>query len=193
LNSGPDQHHRGTFPTRDPAGQRIFLHVEYLLPKGYCYGFPNLPTEFEILILSRVKSSLLVRDPRDLLVSLYFSSRFSHPVPGQAESAVHDKATGLTGRTSTETMDIDSFAVQYARTYYRGILRGYMALAGSSGVRVFRYEDVIYDKIQWARDICGHYGWKVSDDESLRSRSLTSFRTRSGPRSTSDRSTPKIT
>ncbi len=32
-------------------------------------------------------------------------------------------------------------------------------------MRVFRYEDVIYEKKTWAEEICSHYGWNVTNDQ----------------------------
>ena len=64
-------------PQAPASTSRIFLD------RGYCYGgFRFLPESFEIPILGQVKSLLLVRDPRDMLVSHYFSTRSSHPAPG---------------------------------------------------------------------------------------------------------------
>ena len=127
------------------------------LPRGYCYGLPNLPGEFEIPILGQVKTVLLVRDPRDLAVSLYFSSRFSHPTPGSLDG----KPGVLPHRSKVENMELDFFAGRAAMNYYTNRFRKYAELANLPGVKVFRYEDIIYDKLQWAGEICDHFEWNI--------------------------------
>lgn len=149
----------GILPEDAPASTS-----DIFLPKGYCYGFPGVPEAFKIPLLGRVKTILLVRDPRDMLVSLYYSSLLSHPTPGQSADAIQDKTTDLVGRESAGRMDIDSFSVEYAGDFYRGLLAKYRALAALPGVKVFRYEDVIYDKARWVADICQHYGWDIPVD-----------------------------
>jgi hypothetical protein len=152
----------GILPENAPASTARIVR-----PKGYCYGFPGATEAFEIPILGKVRTILLVRDPRDMLVSLYYSSLVSHPTPGQSVDAIKDKATDLVGRNVAETTDIDSFAVQveYSQKYYRNILARYRAMAALPQVKVFRYEDVIYDKQQWAAAICEHYGWDIPTDK----------------------------
>lgn len=136
------------------------------LPKGYCYGFPGMPEAFEIPLLGQAKTILLVRDPRDMVVSLYYSCLLSHPAPGQSADAVQDRAAVMPGREEAQSMGIDDFITGFVacnpHINYGKILSQYAALAKLPGVRVFRYEDVIYNKQQWATDICAHYGWKIS-------------------------------
>lgn len=155
----------GIPPTKAPASTSAIF-----LPKGYCYGFPYLPSEFEIPIIGRVKTLLLVRDPRDMLVSLYYSVRSSHPEPGSSVNAVNAKITELPGRRAAQTMDIDEFLTGYIMDdancnsieNYRDLLREYRELSVSGPVKLFRYEDVIYDKAGWVADICAYLGWNIS-------------------------------
>ncbi len=130
---------------------------DIFLEKGYCYGgFRYFPNQFEIPIIPKVKKLLLVRDPRDVLVSHYYSMRESHPEPGSGlKSSVSDVAL----RGAADEMDIDAFAKMMA-PQFRDMFGQYKKLCEENDVRIYRYEDVIYKKSEWISDICGHLGWR---------------------------------
>lgn len=127
------------------------------LPRGYCYGLPYVP-DFEIPILGHVKTILLVRDPRDMLVSAYYSLLFSHPNPGSLDGKPGEV---FPGRTEAKNLDLDSFAANPATCDYPNRFRKVAELAKLPGVKVFRYEDIIYNKLQWAAEICDHFEWNI--------------------------------
>lgn len=142
-----------------PAGtSRIFLD------RGYCYGgFRFLPDSFEIPVLGRAKSILLVRDPRDMVVSHYFSVRSSHPAPGSKGGL----ATGMKEmprRDMAQTTPIDEFVIISSKPYRR-YLRRYRKLLKEHGdtIKVYRYEDVIFEKRKWIADMCEWFGWDVPE------------------------------
>lgn len=137
---------------------------EVILPKGYCYGFPGVPTTFEIPIFGTAKSIMMVRDPRDMAVSKYFSILLSHPKPGPS-AGQNEMETRMPLRAEARDMGLDRFAITYCASYYRDILKDYRELALSPSMKVFRYEDVVYEKKAWAQEICSHYGWNVSDEQ----------------------------
>jgi hypothetical protein len=147
----------GILPDRAPASTS-----QVILPKGYCYGFPGLPTTFDIPILDSVQSILLVRDPRDMAVSMYFSTLLSHPKPG-ASTNNDDQNTVMPRRTEAQEMGIDKFVFTYCGGFYKEILTTYRELALRPSMKVFRYEDVVYKKRTWTQDICSHYNWNVTD------------------------------
>lgn len=128
---------------------------EIFLDMGYCYGSPILPTTYDIPILGKVKAILLVRDPRDMLVSLYYSMRESHPTPGQAIKVLGG-ARALAHRSS-----LDDCALTWAGGYAKTMRDYHEKLARSPLTKVFRYEDVVYDKATWVADICDHFEWDV--------------------------------
>jgi len=100
---------------------------------------------------------LLVRDPRDMVVSHYFSARYSHPRPGT-------KNVLSTGQTSFPEMDLaaqlplDDYVLTIAKNYKRHI-SSYLPILES--VAIFRYEDILFNKRWWLWQICRHFGWKV--------------------------------
>jgi hypothetical protein len=134
-----------------PETSRVFLE------KGYCYGgFRSFPTGFGIPILGSVRTILLVRDPRDMLVSHYFSMRDSHPEPGKALECVKIE---MGPREWAQTMEIDEYVMKLAPTYRRYLAEYRDLLCEKHDVRVYRYEDVIYEKVKWVSDMVAYFGW----------------------------------
>jgi hypothetical protein len=149
-------------PLKDapPSTSCVFLE------KGYCYGFPYVPTEFEIPILKSAKKIIQVRDPRDMLVSLYFSLRFSHPNPGSSAQGLKTQMTEIPGRSEAQALGIDDFIIDHSLRFinYSDILQKYKEISQLPDAKLFRYEDIVYDKITWAHEICDHFGWNISTD-----------------------------
>lgn len=127
-----------------------------LLPTGYAYiGFRHL---FPLGIktdLSAPKKILLVRDPRDMLTSLYFSHKYSHSSPsnkGDAKKLMSDS------RENARTNNINDFAIDYAH-HYKSLFSGYKEhLLSLPNTKVYRYEDVIFDKETWLLSMLDFYG-----------------------------------
>ena len=149
---------QGVGPNERPA--RI---GKVFVPTGYCYGgFRQFPA-YPIPILNRVKSVFLVRDPRDMIVSLYFSLLKSHSIP--AESALGSASADMRkARDKLAALTPDEFAADAVRNYVK-MFEGYLAhgFHYRKNVIVYRYEDVIFAKEAWLRDICDWYEWSVPD------------------------------
>ena len=132
------------------------------LDSGYCFGgFRSFPERFEIPNLSISKAILLVRDPRDMLVSHYFSTRSSHPEPGRRLAT---SMKNMPRRDKAKSLSVDEYVVDLANFYGR-VLRRYIQVLGENPqtFRVYRYEDVIFNKHEWIADICDTFGWSVPE------------------------------
>ncbi len=137
-------------------------------PTGYCYGgFRQFPA-FPAPILNTARISFLVRDPRDMITSLYFSLLSSHRIPKAEDRTTQDgKAIGaaermLETRAMLQKIDINNYARQAIRTYVR-IFEGYIAQGfhRRPNVAIYRYEDVIFAKEAWLKDLCDWYEWDI--------------------------------
>ena len=134
---------------------RIFLD------RGYCFGgFRGLPRTFEIPRLNLRRSILLVRDPRDMVVSHYYSSRYSHPEPGKALTT---SMSALPRRARATALTLDEYALDLAPFYATRLAQYMEVLEKTDSFTVFRYEDVIFEKRKWLRDICRAYGWCIGE------------------------------
>ncbi len=141
---------------------------DVIRPKGYCYGgFRQYPA-FRVPGLNKAKATFLVRDPRDMMTSLYFSLLGSHEIPKAEEATKGENEPAgaaerlLKARARLQTTDINTFARRSVNTYLK-IFEGYVAqgFAWRQNVAVYRYEDVIFAKEDWVRDICQWYEWDI--------------------------------
>ncbi len=124
-----------------------FQHL--FIPKGYLFsvfgGFVHGIRE-----LSRYKILLMVRDPRDILVSDYFSISKSHPEPSKGG----DKAEAfLERRFQSQSQTIDAFVLSEAGQYYSRLSTYLHHLDGKPNVLLLRYEDMISDYKSWLESI----------------------------------------
>jgi len=147
---------------RDRTRGKVFDMSPVFLETGYCYGgFRYLPA-YDIPILDAAPSILLVRDPKDMLVSNYFSNAFSHrPPTDDTEAAVYKQF--MKRRERIQNTDINDYVrrilgnTQRMFASYRGVWR-------KPNFRVFRYEDVIERKRPWMDEVLGHFGWDLPDE-----------------------------
>jgi hypothetical protein len=126
-------------------------------PVGYAFaGFRGLPGALALPPFAADRTMLLVRDPRDMLTSLYFSHAYSHRPPGQGVGGQLAE-TFEQRRATAQSLDIDAFVLDRAKMVagqYRVIGR---KLAGVPH-QVYRYEDVIFDKLTWVNHMLNRFG-----------------------------------
>lgn len=125
-------------------------------PTGYFYHFSNVPTEYEIPIEG--PTLVHVRDIRDVLVSKYYSLRDSHPEPGD-DVASDKRRAFLVQREILRALDVDRGVLRLANRGVADMMRGLRLRALRTGAMLTRYEDMVYRKEEWARDVCRHFGW----------------------------------
>lgn len=140
---------------RDPA-------IQSLLRPGNVYGgFRDLP--FALLDAPAFREGpklLLVRDPRDSLVSEYFSSAYSHPIPGQdvPRAEVHEMMHR--DRERARRLSLEEHVLKNASLMGRTMLE-YEAVAGLPLTKILRYEDYILEKAELIRTVAAHFGWRA--------------------------------
>ncbi|WP_338664867.1 hypothetical protein VQH23_06760 [Pararoseomonas sp. SCSIO 73927] len=131
-----------------------------LLHGGNLYGgFRNAP--LGLLGHPRLETGpkvLLVRDPRDALVSEYFSNAFSHSIPTGGET----RDMMLQNRAQALNASVQEFVLKRAPHFAR-TMREYQGFLSMPGLRLYRYEDAIMNKGRFLRDVCGQFGWPVDD------------------------------
>lgn len=137
---------------------------DVFFPKGYAYGvFRQNPYTFEIPIIKTHRSVVLVRDPRDMLVSHYFSLTKSHPKPkggGEVQKQLESE------RLEASLRSIDEHCITTSEWYGR-VLEQMDPLFGNPMAKIFRYEDVIFQKRKWVREIATHFDWSQLDSSSF--------------------------
>lgn len=131
-----------------------------ILRRGNLYaGFRDAPSGlFARGAFRQARKVLLVRDPRDALVSEYFSSAYSHTLPEQrAEQSVIARR-----REEALSLSVEDYVLAQARQLNRTI-DAYRPLLDDPNLKLFRYEEVIFDKARWIADMAAHFGWEAPD------------------------------
>lgn len=133
------------------------------LTDGRVYlGFRALPPLLQVddsLALTR-KSVLLVRDPRDALVSQYYSfggKHLSHRLPTKNTDQFLERTK------ATADLEIDEYVLTFAPQYLAK-LRAYRDHLDFSTVLLRRYEDIFFDKRNFLEEIFRHFGLQVDAD-----------------------------
>lgn len=127
---------------------------------GYAYiGFRSFlpPMHFDF---SATKNILLVRDPRDMLVSLYFSMKYSHVVP-EVEEGEHPIRKQ---RAVLNDVDVNQAVLNMAPAY-RKYFKDYFENLPTATTRVYRYEDVIFKKKEWLEDMLDFLGLELHESK----------------------------
>lgn len=132
------------------------------------YGFRFFPKLLmnELVNLREKKAVLLVRDPRDALVSRFFSAggkHVSHVLPKNKENF-------LAMVQKTAHMDIDEYVI-HSSGYYKNQLSAYKENLNFDNVLLFKYEDIFFGKRKFLGDIFNHFkidiDSKILDDVAL--------------------------
>lgn len=100
--------------------------------------------------LADKRSVFLVRDPRDILVSEFYSFGFTHAISKDPSVANYQ----LTNRERIQQQDVDSYAIDAAgnlRDRFQIILRMYRA---SGQKLLLRYEDLVLDPDRFMDQFC---------------------------------------
>lgn len=130
--------------------------------RGYCYGgFRMLPKHFEIPIVREQKKCILVRDPRDILVSHFFSMKNSHPAPGKDAGEKCDKVFSYIKEITAK--GIDDYVLRVS-TVIKNSMARYETIMNDPNCRLYRYEDVIFTKREWLTDMVEFFEWPVSPE-----------------------------
>jgi hypothetical protein len=132
---------------------------ELFLAHGYVFiGFRSKPIALSG-VLSRMagKKILVVRDPRDMLVSLYYSAKFSHDLTERGTQQFR----WLVRATKRDTeMGIDEYCL-YNSWRMNEALFGYSEILDDPNTLILKYEDFIYNKVNLARSICNRFSLEL--------------------------------
>lgn len=130
-------------------------------PTGYLYGPFRQPDRFYLVDdPNKYKKILVLRDPRDVLTSSYFSFGFSHSVPVLSEK----KKDFLAKREKIKQQTIEEYVEgQWRQVFaiydsYRNIL-----LQQGNDLLFLRYEDMISNFEEWLLKIVHHLNIRPSE------------------------------
>lgn len=116
-------------------------------PNGYYYG--PIGTYRDIPALEKYRVVLQLRDPRDLLTSLYFSTAFSHAVI--SPKLIRQRRTAL-------QQDIDAYVIEAAHEYVKIFDEYLNRLLGRKEVLFVKYEEMVSNFPDWLSKVSTHLG-----------------------------------
>lgn len=161
LNGIPFVDVAGTFFKHNiPVGEWIRSPVvKKVLQPGNVYGgFRSLPTSLaDTACFRNARKILLVRDPRDALVSEYFSTAFSHSIPNGVDTAGVRKDL-LDERHKARNSSLEDYVIRRAVAMSR-TLTEYGDLRADPKALVLKYEDIVFDKEKMIDAILERFGW----------------------------------
>lgn len=96
------------------------------------------------------KKVVLIRDPRDCVCSLYFSSKSSHVIP--KSGSARDMMTEY--RSILENLSINDFVLRGECDWSLRNYNKILTLVDRSDVVLYRYENVVFDKTRWINALC---------------------------------------
>ncbi|HRK95740.1 MAG TPA: sulfotransferase domain-containing protein, partial [Rhodospirillales bacterium] len=143
----------------DKMGPELFDEYKHVFrPKGYCYTvFANY-----VKNIPQVESYLkvlMVRDPRDILTSHYFSQAYSHPLPGDPEKA----AAFQRARELVLQKTVDEFVLGFSENVGDSMDAYLSHLVDQPNLLVTRYEDMVADFPRWLDELLAFSALKISE------------------------------
>lgn len=145
-----------------PEGS-ILNPADFIFETGYCYrGFRSFPPYLRNFDITKNKKILLVRDPRDMIVSYYFSMSQSHIIPGSG--VIRDDL--MIWRNEARSANINEYCLNKYEMF-RQEFESYGSILGTE-LRIYRYEDVIFHKQDWLRDMLSYLGVAVTPGDQRR-------------------------
>ena len=120
----------------------------------YCYiGWRNYMQLLDAADLCSSRNVFWVRDPRDRLISFYFSFARSHVLPeaGELRETIQNQRKSLKLRTP------DDDAKKRMIPFVIDILDLYHTKLPPENTRIYRYEDVIFKKKEWLTDMVNYF------------------------------------
>lgn len=125
--------------------------------RGYYFGPFRHPNR-AIPDLHDFRVVLMLRDPRDVLTSLYYSIAYSHSVP---EENPEQRDSLLRRREAARKMSIEEFVLAEAAPYLESYTIYCSDLVGKPFVHLTTYEEMLGDREAWLRKIAEFAGFDL--------------------------------
>jgi len=142
----------------DLSKEAVKPYLQVFQPKGFVYtvlgglveGIPNI---------ENYRPVIMIRDPRDVLVSAYYSYSTSHGVPHSKEKATEF----LELRNRILAMTVDEYVKEMCEES-KWRMSQYIELNSTCpSARIMKYEDMISDFSGWFEALLNHCEWSISD------------------------------
>jgi hypothetical protein len=132
-----------------------------LIAPGNVYvGFRNFPKSFQAFPgFQSARKVFMFRDPRDALVSQYFSDAYSHHLPTQTtEQGKKGAADFEKKRQEALETDIDAYVVKHARGMENTLI-AFAPMLEDPTCLLLRYEEYVFQKRRLIYKVLRHFDW----------------------------------
>ncbi|NCJ07076.1 hypothetical protein GS597_11265 [Synechococcales cyanobacterium C] len=149
------------------------LERVYFEPSGYFFG-PLRHIGYLDLVknIDDYKIMLMLRDPRNMLVSLYSTIRYNHILPF---ASVKDRKRMIEDRKKVSSQTIDEFVLDQKDFWLNRYQLYCNKLLGKENVLFLRFEDMVNQKESWLSSII--YFLDVHPDEKMTSKIIREYKT----------------
>lgn len=133
---------------------------EVIKPGNVYIGYRSFPSNFaHYPLFQNAKKIFMFRDPRDALVSQYFSDAYSHSLPSR-DTEIGRKAADAfeKKREQVRNTGIDEYVFNNARAINKTLL-GFAAMLQDPYCICLRYEDYVFQKKRLIYKIMQHFEW----------------------------------
>ena len=129
-------------------------------PGNVYVDFRNFPAPLEKNEeFRRARKVFMFRDPRDPLVSQYFSDAYSHSLPSrETEQGARAAEAFEQKRAEALATPIDAYVLKHARAF-DNTLMAYAATLSDPTCLPLRYEEYVFQKRRLIHKILKHFGW----------------------------------
>ena len=142
----------------------INTNINVFKPKNYCYcGFRRFWPKTDKFDFKNTKKILLVRDPRDAMISYYFSAKYSHSIPKNIAGNAGEKLLAIRNKLLESDDDNDKRHldyIEYQGKFLRNNMREYLKKIDDN-TQIYRYEDIIFNKEAWILSMCNYLGIEI--------------------------------
>jgi hypothetical protein len=137
----------------------------FLRPGNLYAGFRTFPKPFvEDPLYIAARKIVLLRDPRDALVSQYYSDAYSHSLPEEdTETGRAAAAAFRAKREKVLAMSIDDYVLAEAQSFNYTCMQ-FVPVMRDPNRLVFRYEEIILHKSRFIHKLAQHLGLQVSKE-----------------------------
>lgn len=137
------------------------LDLAPLIRRGNMYsGFRAFPLAFnELEGFAEMPKIFMFRDPRDALVSQYFSDAYSHSIP---EGDGKGRELFLKKRAEALESDINDWVLDKCGAL-RKTMMDYTGMLSDENCLLLRYEDYVFQKRRLIFKVAKHFGWTMTE------------------------------
>lgn len=128
-------------------------------------GFRALPDGLdEDPLFKQARKIFMHRDPRDALVSQFYSDAYSHSLPEEDAAVGSGRSSFLAKREEALRSEINEWVLSRAEAMRKTMSR-YVPVLGDPQCLVLRYEEYVFQKRRMIYKILKHFNWRMKPED----------------------------